>query len=117
MDQRRFDELTKKLSLGASRRTIVKGAIGSAVTSVASLIGLRAAEAQDVSAASCLTNGARCGRKRQPGCGSCCSRCTSRQPNGQRRCSCCNIDQACNRDDQCCSGVCTDGTCVADFAS
>jgi len=62
--------------------------------------------AAEVGAAACLGIGARCGRRRQPNCGDCCTGHQTRQRNGQRRCSCRPDGQRCRRADECCGGAC-----------
>lgn len=113
MDDRRFDELARTLaSVGTSRRQTLKALAGSAVAGALALLGADRAAAQSVGPAACESNGARCGEKDQPQCGRCCSGCTSRQNNGQQRCSCCTERKTCRRDDQCCSGRCENNRCA-----
>lgn len=77
----------------------------------ATLFPDRAGAAPD--AERCLSLGARCGRKRQPGCGRCCSG-FAKSPKGrpQRRCSCRPDLRRCRRSDECCSGLCRAMPCA-----
>lgn len=54
----------------------------------------------------CLGIGQRCGRDRQPGCGRCCSGFASASGRAQLRCTCRPQFGVCERDDQCCTGLC-----------
>ena len=46
MDQKKFDELTRKLTDGASRRGVVRGLLGGATAGIATAVGLSAADAK-----------------------------------------------------------------------
>ena len=100
MDNERFDDLTRGLAHGLSRRTVLRGVAASGVASALALLGVRD------SAAACLGNGVRCGPNTLNMCKDCCSANTRRQNNGQRRCACRRDVAKCNRSDQCCSNRC-----------
>lgn len=106
LDGREFDAAVRRLATASSRRAVVRGFGGVAIASALSLIGVERGAAQDVGTASCATLGARCGRRDQPSCNTCCSNYALKQPNGQRRCSCRPDMRSCSRGDQCCSGLC-----------
>ncbi len=59
MDDRRFDDLTRAISEGTSRRAMLKGVIGGSLTALLAAIGLGEADAQE------LETDARCGRCRR----------------------------------------------------
>lgn len=50
MDTRKFDDITRALSDRASRRTVLKGVAGGGVAALLAAVGLRGAQAQDVTA-------------------------------------------------------------------
>ena len=110
MDGTRFDDLARRLARadGAPRRTLLKGAAGALLGAALAGVDAGPTRAQEVVAAACLGPGARSGRRKQPGCGQCCSGYTTRQNNGQRRCACRPDGRRCDRDDQCCSALCCD---------
>lgn len=109
MDERRFDDLARALATRAPRRALLAALAGAAFAPARAALG-GTVSAQEVGTAACLGIGARCGRRRQPNCGDCCSGFAARQQNGQRRCACRPDGGTCRRDDQCCSGLC----CVVD---
>lgn len=97
-----------RFSEPVDRRAVI-GALAAALP--ASLLPAVAAAAPE--AERCLNPGARCGRKKQPGCGSCCSDyAKSPRRSKQRRCSCRPDLKRCRRGDQCCSGVCEAMPCA-----
>jgi len=113
MDSERFDGLVRRFGQARSRRQALRGLAGVAAGALGARLGPGRAAAGPVTVAACTANGVRCGRNTPRGCATCCSQCTSRQENGQRRCSCCQDGRSCRRDDQCCSGRCRDGACTS----
>ena len=111
MDGQRFDAITRLMTTGRSRRALVRVVLTSAGAAALARLGA-GGDAGQVTPAACTANGIRCGPNTPRRCGTCCSGCTARQENGQRRCSCCRDGRDCRRDDQCCSGRCEGGTCV-----
>ena len=112
MDHDRFDDLARRWAGGVSRRAVLKGAAGGVLAAALGIVGGGDGYAQEVGAAACSPIGTRCGRKRQPSCNTCCTGFTSRQRNGQRRCACRPDFKRCNRNDQCCSGICQAKPCA-----
>lgn len=104
MDGTRFDALARKVSAAGTRRALLRSAVGGAAAMIVG--GAATGAAAQVSTAACLGIGTRCGRKKQPGCGQCCISYASRQNSGQRRCACRPDFTRCDRNDECCGGVC-----------
>lgn len=105
MDGSRFDKLVRSLASGTSRRSALKGAVGSAGASLLALLGRGESEAQQVgTAASCRGTGDNCRRNAL-----CCSR---RCRNG--KCQCRGDGGRCFVDRACCSGRCRQGECAGD---
>ena len=111
MDEQKFDAIAKRLAAGNTRRGALRLLGGGALGALLAALGRERVAAGEVTPAACTANGVRCGANTPRGCGTCCSQCTSRQENGQRRCACCRDGRACRRDDQCCSGSCMGGVC------
>lgn len=119
MDNKRFDDIARKLASTASRRGTLKGLLGAGVASVVALAKGHDAGAQDVSEAVCIPNGRTCGVRKRPGCNKCCSK--NFRPgvgNKANRCACRPEGAIANpnRPEQCCSGFVVRGRC-ADFGS
>lgn len=110
MDGDHFDDLARRVARAGHlpRRAVLRGAAGGLLAAVLAGVDAGAARAQEVVTAACLGPGARCSRRKQPGCGQCCSGYATRQNNGQRRCACRPDARRCDRDDQCCSALCCD---------
>lgn len=93
MDQKKFDELTRKLTDGASRRGVVRGLLGGATAGIATAVGLSAADAKRKKK-KCDAPKSKCGRKcvdtskSKKHCGDCKTKCKK-------------------------SETCVDGVCVA----
>lgn len=104
MDGQRFDLLTTRLGAATTRRALFRG--GAALL-LGPLLGRAAPAAAGPTATSCLGIGRRCGRRRQPGCGGCCTGHAERSAtNRQRRCVCKRDLLPCARPDECCSAFC-----------
>jgi hypothetical protein len=121
MDNKRFDDLAKKLASTASRRGTLKGMLGAGLASAVALVTGRDADAQDVSAARCIANNKVCGTEKGLPCGKCCSGFSERpRPGKAERCRCRPNGTRANpnRPGQCCSGfVNAQGRCATDFRS
>ena len=108
MDGRRFDQWTKTLNGGATRRTALKTMAGGAIASALAALGIGGVAAQDDDR--CRRTGRNCRRDEQ-----CCSnRCR------QGRCICLQNGATCTTDKACCSRRCriaageTEGECRGD---
>jgi hypothetical protein len=97
---------------GLVRRPDRRAVVRSLVTLLPAALGAALVEAAP-GAEACLGIGGRCGLKRQPGCGHCC---TGYAPNvrgrQQRRCACRPDFKRCQRPDECCSGLCRKAPCL-----
>ena len=105
MDGRRFDQWTRGIVDGASRRGVIKALAGSALAGVAVRVGIGRATV----AAACDYNGDSCDRDRDCCEGLICRRgeCIYARDCGGRR------GDACKRDDDCCRGfLCDRKECV-----
>ena len=119
MDGQRFDDLTKAMAGGATRRGALRLLAGGALAGALARLDLGSTAAQDVGAAHCVPNGTICTGRRRLGtrhrhsCRDCCSGFSTRRPGGARRCSCRPDGASCGGSAaKCCSGVCgADGTC------
>lgn len=123
MESGRFDTLVKGIAERASRRSMIKGAAAGALVSLfakgvdaPSAAAQRGAEeGSGPSAERCTPNGQRCGKnggKKSRPCKKCCTRYTIKARNGRRRCACRPNGQNCGNDSQCCTGTCTNRTCM-----
>lgn len=128
MDQEKFDALVQKLTADASRRNVVRGAVGGAVGSALAAVGLQSASAakkkgkkgkkgkDDVGAEACLPAGTRCrngGKPKSKKSPRRCSRCCtgeSSKATGKKRC-CQDDGTTCSADRQCCTGICVGNVC------
>ncbi len=119
MDTSRFDGLARTLGAEQSRRSALRVAgVGLVAGLVPGLVQTTHSGAAELSSEICSPVGTKCGRRRngkrrdgkprapQPACSKCCTRSTTKQRNGQRRCTCVPDLVECRRDDQCCSGLC-----------
>lgn len=121
MDNKRFDDLAKKLASTANRRSTLKGMLGAGVASAVALVTGKDADAQEVSAADCIANNKVCGKGEKAPCKKCCSGFSEKpRANKAERCRCRPNGNAANRNrpGQCCSGfVNAQGRCATDFRS
>jgi len=120
MDKASFDGLARRLSTERNRRDALRVAgTGLIAGLVPGLFVGGEADAAELSGKACSPVGTKCGRRRrgkgpkarrrqQPACKKCCTGHTIKQRNGQRRCSCIPdlSVKTCQRNDQCCSGLC-----------
>lgn len=97
VDGQRFDELTRLIGAGATRRRVLKGLTG-ALLGVGGLAGARSAMAGAV----CQTEGAACGELE------CCGELVCFADNTCQTCS--EADAACASSSECCSGNCSPST-------
>ena len=106
MDDDRFDELARHWGRGAPRRAVLKGAAGGLLAPALSALGVAGGAAQETGIAACLPNGQRCGPGEDFPCTRCCTNSSQKLPNGQRRCVCKADQRRCERNYECCSGLC-----------
>lgn len=125
MDGQRFDDLTRALGAGTSRRTLLKGIAGGALATLTSLLDPTSSLATHTG---CRHHGKPCRRDRQ-----CCSKKCSRRgkcvcPGGTTKCggtacvasteTCCTTPADCpGTDIDCRTRTCTDGVCGATFTA
>ncbi len=109
MESRRFDELTRRLAAGVSRRTMLQGAAGGALAVALTALRGGTTSAADAGVANhtdgdCRVDGSNCRRDNQ-----CCSRRCS-----QGHCVCRRLGQNCRANVECCSGECSPvtGQCI-----
>lgn len=124
MDNQRFDDLTRRLASGTSRRRLVRGMVASAVAGVVTRFGGGGAEAQ-----ACRLVGQTC-NETFPCCGA--ARCSAPDAQGRRFCRCTpaltNCDGRCRNlqvDENNCGACgrtclagqsCCNGTCISTVA-
>lgn len=117
MDDRRFDELTKTVAGGASRRVLLKGLLGGGLAAALAAIGLGEADAQEVEAAATCrsrcrriksrTRRRRCLRRCRGGGGTINPQPVSTNPKGSRLGSTCTTATTCTAGTICFNGKCT----------
>ena len=110
MDPRTFDGLSRQVSRGLSRRSVVGGSLGA---SLLAAVGLGdAALANKVKTEQCVPAGQRCGtRKNDPPCRRCCHRYHIDVSGRKKRCACRPAGIECSNSTQCCNSNCENGTC------
>ncbi len=123
MDGRRFDSLARALAGAASRRAAVAGIFAALLPLAGRANPARTGKnGRGPADEACLANGRRCGKgsgKRGKPCRKCCSRYSTVQRNGRRRCACKPEGIVAGNASQCCSGqrmangMC--GACAAGF--
>jgi hypothetical protein len=110
VDPRTFDGLSRQVSRGLSRRSLVGGLLGAWALNV---LGLGdAALAEKVKTEKCVPAGQRCGaRKNDPPCRKCCHRYHIDVSKHKKKCACRPPGIECANPSQCCTGICENGTC------
>jgi hypothetical protein len=110
VDPRTFDGLSRQVSRGLSRRSVVGGSLGA---SLLAAVGLGdAALANKVKMEQCVPAGQRCGtRKNDPPCRRCCHRYHIDVSGRKKRCACRPAGIECSNSTQCCNSNCENGTC------
>lgn len=129
MDGKRFDEWTRGLTGGTSRRTALRAAIGGAVAAALGVVRPSVGDAANAggndATCRCAFGGRKfCQSERCESDGQCCSgKCVNfngfnepQELGGEecrgKRCLCRFPGSRCSRDCACCSGRCVNGTCA-----
>ncbi len=111
MDRTRFDELTKALATGASRRSVIKGMLGGVAAGAGITVVPQVAGAQDDV---CIEPLGEC--EMAEGATPCCGSYTCFEALCDNAKGCWDVEDECDAEFPCCdtSMTCVDGTCVAD---
>ncbi len=109
MERRRFDELTKALATGASRRSVLKGMLGGVAAGAGITVVPQVAGAQDDV---CIEPGGDC--EMVDGATPCCGSYTCSETICDNARGCWEVEDECDAEYPCCDDTltCVDGACV-----
>jgi LPXTG-motif cell wall-anchored protein len=110
MDRNRFDDLTRAMAAGASRRDLLKGVLGGVAAGAAVTVMPEMVGAQDET---CIEPGGEC--EMEEGAVACCGSYTCFEAICDNARGCWEAEDTCDDQFPCCDETlsCVDGTCVA----
>ena len=112
MDQKRFDELVRRLSEHVSRRSVVTGAVAGGIAATSVAIDARAGKPGK---AGPCGDGKRkdniCKKNKDCCTGICDVKLGKKNKDGKGRCRCVRTGDACEQDKNCCNAPCNGGVC------